>query len=166
MPKYISSDAGTEFFNKPFKTFLKEKNIGLYHNHSELKAAMIERFNRTLMTRLQKVFDYNNNHKYIQVLPEVIKSYNNTIHRITKYAPAQLDEYNQLEFWLNSYKDLYTKEWSRKTLIKEGDWVRIKKTKHSFEKGYSSSFSQSIYQVAEVVPSKPITYKLKQETWG
>ena len=52
-----------------------------------------------------------------------------------------------------------------KTLIKDDDWVRIKKTKQSFEKGYSS-FSQSIYQLAEVVPSKSITYKLKQETGG
>ena len=45
---------GTEFTNNPFKKFLEDNNIELYHVYNEGKAAVIERFNRTLGEMIQK----------------------------------------------------------------------------------------------------------------
>ncbi len=46
-PKYLQCDLGTEYYNKDFKTFLKANDINLFTVHSDKKAAIIERFNRT-----------------------------------------------------------------------------------------------------------------------
>jgi len=61
-PKYLTCDQGTEFFNRKFQAFLNVNNIRIYQNHSELKAAMVERFNRTLMMRIQKYFEFSKKH--------------------------------------------------------------------------------------------------------
>ena len=47
-PMKIHSDLGKEFVNKNFKDFLSTKKISLYYTENyEIKASVIERFNRT-----------------------------------------------------------------------------------------------------------------------
>ena len=46
-PKKLSTDEGTEFYNKTFMNFLKN-NITLYSTFNEGKAVVIEHFNHTL----------------------------------------------------------------------------------------------------------------------
>ena len=55
-PKKLQTDKGTEFLNGNFQSFLKEKSIHLFTTNSELKASVLERFNRTLKTRMWKYF--------------------------------------------------------------------------------------------------------------
>ena len=158
-PKYIETDEGLEFHNSKFCNFLKENNIILYHNHSPLKSAMVERFNRTLMTRLYKLMEYTGNYKFIIHLDEIVRSYNHTQHRIIKCSPAEVNEFNQMDVWLNSYKDLYTKNFKTANL-NVGDIVRIKVNKNTFSKGYTSSFSTQLYKIVQVVLGKPVSYKI------
>jgi hypothetical protein len=47
VPEKIQTDPGKEFINKNFKKYLDEKKISIYVVNSELKASVIERFNRT-----------------------------------------------------------------------------------------------------------------------
>ena len=51
-PEKPQTDKGTEFLNRNFQSFLKEKNIHSFTTNSELKASVVERFNRTLKTRM------------------------------------------------------------------------------------------------------------------
>ncbi|XP_055386942.1 uncharacterized protein LOC129615650 [Condylostylus longicornis] len=46
VPKNIHSDQGKEFFNIKFKNYMREKGINHYHTFSDLKASIVERFNR------------------------------------------------------------------------------------------------------------------------
>ena len=55
-PEKLQSDAGKEFLNSYLKTFLKKENIILYTVASELKASVIERFNRTLKEKMWRNF--------------------------------------------------------------------------------------------------------------
>ncbi|ODM87099.1 putative uncharacterized transposon-derived protein F54H12.3, partial [Orchesella cincta] len=80
-PTYLSSDLGKEFFNKTFKTFLDINKIELFAVHSDKKACVVERFNRTLMERIQKYFDHSGKTKYIDVLQDIVHSYNESLHR-------------------------------------------------------------------------------------
>ena len=48
-PDKIWPDRGKEFYNKSFLDFLKQNEIQIYLNHSDLKAVFVERFNRTLL---------------------------------------------------------------------------------------------------------------------
>jgi len=44
----VQSDKGTEFLNSSFQSMLKRHGIKFLHERKDLKAAIVERFNRTL----------------------------------------------------------------------------------------------------------------------
>ena len=47
-PDKLQTDAGTEFKNKTFQTFLKQHHVHHFVTYNETKAQVVERFNRTL----------------------------------------------------------------------------------------------------------------------
>ena len=47
-PQKMQMDRGTEFYNKVFLKMLKDYGIKWYSTNSEIKAGIVERFNRTL----------------------------------------------------------------------------------------------------------------------
>ena len=47
-PKKVQADEGKEFWNTNFSEYLKHKNIDFFATKSSKKAAIVERFNRTL----------------------------------------------------------------------------------------------------------------------
>ena len=55
-PQKIQADKGSEFFNKEFKKLCNDLKIHLYSTFSELKACIVERFNRTLREKMQRYF--------------------------------------------------------------------------------------------------------------
>ena len=60
--KLLWTDKGKEFYNKQVQDLLNENNIKLYStNNSEIKSAVIERFNRTFKNMMYKKFTENNN---------------------------------------------------------------------------------------------------------
>ena len=54
----LQTDKGTEFLNCNFQSFLKERNIHFFTTNSELKASVVEHFNRTLKTHMWKFFTF------------------------------------------------------------------------------------------------------------
>jgi hypothetical protein len=162
-PKFLQVDEGKEFFNSNVKLFLKTHNVVLFHNYSDTKAAVIERFQRTLMMRLQRYFEVKGTNRYIDILQNIINSYNNSVHRSIGRTPNSVDKYNEMETWLHLYKDLIKKEIEQKPPFKIGDYVRIKTVRSIFFKGYKSGFSEAVFKVQEVVKSYPTTYKLVEQ---
>ena len=54
-PNMVQSDKGTEFLNSTFQSMLKRKGIKFYTSENEdLKASVVERFNRTLKTKMYR----------------------------------------------------------------------------------------------------------------
>ena len=52
-PSMVQSDKGTEFLNSTFQLMLKRHDIKFYTSENEdIKAAVVERFNRTLKTKM------------------------------------------------------------------------------------------------------------------
>src|SRR5215468_9978816 len=49
---HIQSDDGKEFFNALFKDLMNKYNINHYSTYSDLKASIVERFNRTIKSRM------------------------------------------------------------------------------------------------------------------
>ena len=58
-PEKLQTDKGTEFLNRNFQSLLKENSIHFLTTNSELKVSVVERFNRTLKTRMWKYFTAN-----------------------------------------------------------------------------------------------------------
>ena len=78
-PKTLQTDQGLEFLNKSVQALLKKHGIHHFSTHNaETKASIVERFNRTLKTRMWRYFTKHQTWRYIDVLQDLVQSYNNT----------------------------------------------------------------------------------------
>jgi len=95
-PNMVQSDKGTEFLNSTFQSMLKQHDIKFYTSENEdIKAAVVERFNRTLKTKMYRYFTAKNTRRYVDVLPDLLHSYNHTYHRSIGMAPVEVDDTNK-----------------------------------------------------------------------
>jgi transposase InsO family protein len=74
-PRHIWVDAGKEFVNHKMKKWLEENDIEMYHTYGEHKSAMIERFNRTLKTKMWQKLTEEQSNRWIDSLPDHIAFY-------------------------------------------------------------------------------------------
>ena len=91
-PKYIWSDKEPSFFSKEMQQFFKDNNVKIYHTNSHLKAVIVERFNRSLRELMMKEFVRNNNTVWYNILPKLIKIYNNRYHSTIKMKPVEVNK--------------------------------------------------------------------------
>ena len=126
-PEKLQADKGTEFLNRNFQSFLKEKNIHFFTTNSELKVSVVERFNRTLKTRTWKYFTAKNNRVYTDILQDIVHGYNNSYHRSIGRAPASVSLLNMGQVRRKLYGNSWTKP-GRKFKFKLGDQVRNSKS--------------------------------------
>ena len=148
-PKRIQTDQGTEFYNVSVKALLDKHGIELYSIKSPKKCALVERWNRTLKTKIWKYFTSRNSYKWLDVLPKVVHAYNHSKHRIIKMKPADVNKENAMLVW----ERLYGKDERHKRTIKgiaKGDTVRISKAKGQFEKGYLPNWSREEFFVDKI----------------
>jgi len=95
-PNMVQSDKGTEFLNFTFQSMLKRHDIQFYTSENEdVKATVVERFNRTLKTKMYRFFTAKNTRRYVNVLPDLLHSYNHTHHRSIGMTPAEVDDGNE-----------------------------------------------------------------------
>lgn len=161
-PKNLYVDKGSEFYNKNVMDFLEKNNIGIYSTFSEFKASIIERFNRTLKTKMWKYFTTVGSYKWTDILPILLNDYNKTVHSAIKTTPIEASNPNNEH---KLYKQQYGPtiiEMQKKTnpKFKLGDKVRISRIKGIFEKGYLPNWSAEIFTVVEIDHRYPILYKL------
>ena len=83
-PNKIWVDQGGEFYNKLFKRFLKINNIEMNSTYNEGKSVVPERFIRTLENKIFKYMTALSKNVYFDVLDDIVKKYNNTVHRTIK----------------------------------------------------------------------------------
>ena len=107
------------------------------HFHTQnfdTKATIAERFIRTLREKQWRYFTYTNSQRYMEALPALVESYNNTYYRSILRAPNSINAENQETVWLTLYADPELK----KPKLKVGDQVILSMTRMRFRKGYCS----------------------------
>lgn len=159
-PEKIMTDQGTEFFNRHFQALMKEQDIELYNTYNETKASIVERLIRTLKTKMWRYFTAKKTMRYIDMLPDLIYSYNHSVHSSIKTKPTDVTVENEKKVWHTLY-DEHNDVKNVTYKFKIGDQVRISKIKRKFEKGYLPNFSKEIFTVSKQVPRDPPVYKLK-----
>ena len=92
---YIWSDQESSFFSKEMLKFFEDHNVKIYYTYSDLKAVVIERFNISLRELMMKSFVKNNNTIWYNILPNLIKTYNNRYHRTIKMKPIDVNKSNE-----------------------------------------------------------------------
>ena len=158
-PKFLWTDRGTEFYNKQVQDLLNENNIKLYStNNSEIKSAVIERFNRTFKNMMYKKFTENNNTIFYNILDELVNNYNNKYHSTIKMSPIEASKKTNEK----KIKNIYNFEKTRKLgKFKIGDRVRISLEKNIFKKSYETNWSQEIFVIYDIKYSNIPYYYLK-----
>ncbi|KAF4526819.1 hypothetical protein B566_EDAN015148 [Ephemera danica] len=105
-PEKINTDKGSEFTTKTVQNFLHENDVKFYTTQDPtVKAAVVERFNRSLKERMWRYFTYKQTHKYIDRLNDFVSSFNNAYHKSIRMKPVQVKESNLYEVWTNLYGD-------------------------------------------------------------
>ena len=160
-PKMFWSDKGREFTGKHFRNYLGIKKIKPYHTENLEKSSVVERWNRTIKEKIWKMFTTNNNNVYWDKIDDIVERYNNTRHNSIKMTPVEASNpKNVSKVWYNLYSDLiYKKPGNIKFDI--GDRVRITKYKRPvFDKGYTPNWTEEIFIIKQILPTKPVTYKI------
>ena len=159
--KYLQFDEGKEFYNKKVKALLEEKNIKYFSTHAGQKAAIVERFNRTLKTRMWKYFTANETRKWIDIIQNLVDDYNNTFHRTIKMTHVEASKpENSSKVWYNIYGAYLIKKYGTGK-YKAGQTVRISKYKSTFDKGYLPNYTEEYFKIKEVLYGRPTVYKLE-----
>ena len=151
-PEMLWVDKGSEFYNKQVKEYLKDTVI--YSTESGMKSAYAERLNRTLKNLMFRYFTEKQTHKWVKILPAIVKEYNNNVHSSVGYTPN--DIYNK-----GKKPKVYYEATETKGKFKVGDFVRISKVRGVFEKGYEAGWTEEVFKIVRVRKSNPITYDLQ-----
>ena len=159
-PKTLQTDKGGEFLNRPFQTFLRTHHIHFFTTHNETKASIVERFNRTLKTKMWRYFTANGSYSYVTILQHLLTGYNAHIHRSIGMAPKHVNVTNREQVW----HTLYGREKMTLSIpnfkFKLGDTVRISMTTQPFRKGYLPQWTEEIFTISERIPRHPPVYTL------
>ena len=158
-PKYIWSDQESAFFSKEMLKFFEDHNIKIYYTHSNLKVVIIKRFNRSLRELMMKKFVKSNNTVWYNILPELIKIYNNRYHRTIKMKPIDVNKTNKKHIKMIYNYDITNK----KPKYKINDVVRISlKRRELFDKPTGNiKWSEELFRIYKINKSNVITYQIK-----
>jgi hypothetical protein len=164
-PTQLMTDSGREFENRIVYDYMKQQ--GVHHFFAwnpDIKASIAERFNRTLKTRMWKYLTHTGGNRYVDVLPDIVHSYNNTYHRSIKMTPTEASRpENTKRVWQNLYgkRVRHIPESRIKFKYQLGDFVRISEERDVFRKGYKQGWSREVYRIVKRSPRDPVVYKLE-----
>ncbi len=138
--------------------FLTENDVEYFSTNSERKAAIVERFNRTLKTSMWKYFYSKGTHTWIDILNDLTDNYNHSKHRTIMMKPADVNQSNKDQVWVTLYG--YIQGDFPIPKFKVDDTVRVSKYKNIFDKGYESNFTEEIFKIVKVFRGDPNMYEL------
>ena len=159
IPQRIQTDQGKEFENSHVRNLMDMYHIELFSVKSKYKAALVERFNRTLKTKIWRYFTAMNTYKWVGNLQNFVQAYNCSYHRSIKMKPIDVTEENAMDVWFRLYN--VPRNIRPADDIRIGDRVRISKEKATFEKGYLPNWTEEEFFVDEInTKFQPVMYKL------
>jgi len=165
-PRRLQTDKGKEFFNSSFAALMRRHSIQHFASDSDQKAAVVERFNRTIKTRLWTYMSDRGSVRWLDVLSNLVNAYNHSHHRSIGMAPADVTEKDTDRIWVRLYGDGNTYLKQQKPLP-VGAMVRLNKAKAIFDKGYMPNWTKEHFTIAESAPdhskkkSRRQVYKIK-----
>ena len=154
-PEKLWVDRSSEFYNKTFKSLLKEYEIKLYSTYSDLKAVFIERFNRTILHIINKPMFINGDGNGVNILNDAVVTYNNNIHSKINMTPVDASNNPDNVKYTFSFKNIKPK-------LKLGDYVRKVDKRNIFSKGYTTNWNRELFNFNEVLKTQPPTYKIEE----
>lgn len=160
-PIHIQTDLGKEFYNKTVIDLFKKHKIKHYSVHSQYKAALVERFNRTLREKLSRYFTHHGKKIWVTVLPDIVTAYNDTPHKgIDGKRPVEMS--NELNFWLKQEEGASIPKETVKRIYPVNSLVRISRLSNNpFRKNFDQNWSEEIFKIHAIDKrDNPVMYIL------
>ena len=123
LPSVIQGDPGGEFTSKIVQEYLKSKGINIFYSRGAQKNSVAERFILTLKNLLFRFFDLKMTRNWVNILQDIVQTYNLTEHRTIKMAPNSVT--SSLKNYLKVAKLNSIPIKKKKNDLKIGTWVRI-----------------------------------------
>lgn len=168
--KRFFSDNGLEFKCRAVQDLLQSRGVHQYFSQNVTKAAVVERANRSLQVLIYKYLTDSKQHRYLEMLPALVKTYNSRAHRtLNKMSPNQADDVKNEEKIRAMHIARCAKllRSPRKARFQVGDKVRIKilaKRPARASRGYVQQFLPEIFRVVRVIEHLPVLmYELRSD---
>ena len=153
-PTHLRSDQGTEFVNRNVKALLKKEGVTFFVTHNVVKASYAERAIKTIKSRLVRYMTHKQTHRWIDILPKVTESYNQTYHRSIKRSPQSVKPTDSVELWKRQYDTIPMSNSNRRHVsavakfkYKVGDLVRVSFLRRPFQREYDERWSRELFVV-------------------
>ena len=161
-PRHVQTDLGKEFYNSHVQKLFTKHNINHYSVHSQFKAALVERFNRTLRERLNRFFTHQGNKKWVDALSKLTSAYNHSSHRSLKgKTPADVVKTTNLDDWIEQERVVGKKRKGKPYSL--GTLVRISRIAMTpFRRNFDQNWSEEIFRISKIdTKQNPVMYILK-----
>ena len=122
----------------------------MYSTYNEGKSVVAERFIRTLKNEIFKHMTTVSNNVYFDFLDDIVKKYNNTVHRSIKMKPTDVRS--------DSYAESNEDSNEKVSKFKVGDRFRTSKYKNIFAKGYTQNWSEEVFIISKIKNTVRWTY--------
>ena len=165
-PEIFKTDLGTEFRNRQVQAVLASYNVRWDGAIGTSKACIAERANKTLQTLIYKYINSREGSRYIDALPELVRTYNTRRHRTLKgMSPAEADlPQNEARIQAinhQKYEKIGAQRARRQknARFKVGDLVRLKTDPaklSSSRRSYAQQFHGEYFRVTRINRTLPI----------
>ena len=157
--KVFMTDGGTEFWSRPVKNLLRANNIELRLASGTSKACYAERANKSIQVLIYKYLSDRETTKYIDVLQDLVDTYNKRGHRSLNFmSPNEADLPQNTREVRSIALRRFSKIERKNTTLKVGDIVRIKKladapnpARRAYAQQYHGEYFK-IYRINETLP--------------
>lgn len=166
----LQVDRGGEFMNDTCKDVLMRRGTYLFFSkNKDIKCAIVERFNRTLKSRMFKYFTLKGQREWVGVLPDLLHAYNNSIHRSIGIEPSKVTDANSGEIFKRLYDGLKDEVSLFSEMLQQpveakyrvGDMVKLRHYVAPMDHRYWPNYSDKYFVIARIVRGYPFSrYKL------
>jgi transposase InsO family protein len=169
-PRRLRTDRGSEFTSQHSRQYFSERKISQIFTNNELQANYAERVIQTLKKKIFRYMVDNNTLKYIDVLPKLVESYNNTWHHGIRAIPKKITKKDEKRLWWQMYWPKSGEKTQRKQKKQKPvkfafnlkDKVRLSLLRKAFQREYDQRWSGEVFLISYRFVDQGIPlYKLK-----
>ncbi len=162
-PTVFTTDAGKEFVNREVKHLMRTNHIKLIQTMNINKAAVCERANKSIQILIYKYLTDKGTTTYIDVLPQIITTYNKRRHRTLNYHSPNFADNPRNEVKIRSihmarYGKINEKR-PKHLKFSIGDTVRVKtegKAPSTVRRAYLQQFKGELFKIERVNRRMPV----------
>ena len=144
-PSVLFTDRGSEFVYSKLKKYLDLMGIKHWFSSNETKANYAERSIKTVKAKLYRYMTKHQTHRFIDVLPQITDSYNNTFHRTIKMTPSQALSKSDSSLRMQQFPPQTGK--GKPFKFNVGDWIRLSYLKKPFDRDFHQKWTGEIFKI-------------------